>query len=91
MLASHLQIDADPDPGPMYHFDEDPDLAYHFDADPYPNPAYHVDADPDSTFQFVRIQINKTDSHVGSYCAENRMFFSAKRLVNCLRVVITFC
>jgi hypothetical protein len=37
-LAGHLQIDADPDPVPAFHFDADPDPAYHFDM--YP------DADP---------------------------------------------
>jgi hypothetical protein len=80
MLACHLQIDADPDPGPAYHFDADPDLAN------------HVDADPDPTFQFLRsMRIHNTDTHVGSYCAENRLFFSAMKRVNCLRVIITFC
>ncbi len=54
--ACHLQIDADQDPDPVYHFDADPDAdpdpAYHFDADP--DPSYHLneDADPDPTFQF---------------------------------------
>ncbi len=43
-MASHLQIDSDPDP------------VYYFDADPDPDPAYHFDADAvrirDPTFQF---------------------------------------
>ncbi len=39
-MACHLQVDADADAGPVYHFDVDPD------------PAYHVDADPDLTFPF---------------------------------------
>ncbi len=77
-LACHLQIDADPDPGPAYHFDADPDLAYQVDADPYP------------AFQFVRIHIHNTDTDVGSYCTENRIFFSAMKCINCLRVVRTF-
>jgi hypothetical protein len=40
ILACHLQIVADPDPDPAYHFDADPDTdpAYHFDADPNPEP-----------------------------------------------------
>jgi hypothetical protein len=76
-LACHLQIDADPDP------------AYHFDADPHPNPAYHVDTDPDPTFQFVRIQIHNAGTHnVGPYCTKNRLFFSAMKHVNYLRVGI---
>ncbi len=33
--ACHLQIDADPDPDPAYHFDADPDPTFQFDADPY--------------------------------------------------------
>jgi hypothetical protein len=46
ILAWHLHIDADPDPGP--------DPAYHFDADADPDPAYHAiahadqDSDPTS-------------------------------------------
>ncbi len=51
ILACHLQIDADPDPGsdPAYHFDADPDPDFLyadpdflFDADP----GYKNDADP---------------------------------------------
>ncbi len=50
-MASHLQVDADPDSA--HHFDADPDSAHHYDADP--DPAYHFDADPypDPTFQFI--------------------------------------
>jgi hypothetical protein len=33
-LACHLQIDADPDPVPAYHFYADTDPAYHFNAYP---------------------------------------------------------
>jgi hypothetical protein len=36
-LACHLQIDADSDPDPGYHFDADPD----------PDPTFPFDADPD--------------------------------------------
>ncbi len=39
-LAYHLQINADPDRDPAYHFDADPDA----------DPAYHCD--PDLAFQF---------------------------------------
>jgi hypothetical protein len=39
-MACHLQVDADADAGPVYHFDVDP------------NPTYHVEADPDLTFPF---------------------------------------
>jgi hypothetical protein len=35
ILDCHLQIDADPDPDPAYHFDADPYSAHHFDADLY--------------------------------------------------------
>ncbi len=51
-MACHLQIDADPDPGPPYHFaadgDANPDPAYHVDADPEadPDPTFHFDAYP---------------------------------------------
>jgi hypothetical protein len=37
-LARYLQVNADLDPVPGYHFDADPDPAYHFDMD--------LDADP---------------------------------------------
>jgi hypothetical protein len=35
-MACHLQIDADPYPGPAYHFDADPDPTFQFDEDPDP-------------------------------------------------------
>jgi hypothetical protein len=44
--ACHLQIDADTDPDPAYHFDEDPDPAYNVDPDADPDPAFQFDADP---------------------------------------------
>jgi hypothetical protein len=49
-LACHLQIDADPDPGPdpAYHFDANPDADqdFYFDADADPDPGFKNDADP---------------------------------------------
>jgi hypothetical protein len=48
----YLQIDADPDPDPAYHYDADgdvdPDPAYPFDPDPEadPGPTFHFDAYP---------------------------------------------
>ncbi len=36
ILASHLQIDADLNPDPAYHIDEDPHPTFQFDADPDP-------------------------------------------------------
>jgi hypothetical protein len=49
ILACHLQIYTDPDPGPAYRFnaDPDPDPAYRFEADPDPDPTFQFDADPD--------------------------------------------
>jgi hypothetical protein len=37
-LACHLQIDADPNPDPAYHFDAERDLdpTFQFDVDPDP-------------------------------------------------------
>jgi hypothetical protein len=57
-LPGHLQIDADYDQDPAYHFDADPypDSAYHFDADPDADSAYHFDADPYHTFSLIRIR-----------------------------------
>ncbi len=51
-MACHLQIDANPDPGPAYHFDADGDAvldpAYPFDPDPEadPEPTFDCDAYP---------------------------------------------
>jgi hypothetical protein len=52
ILACHLQIVADPDPDPDYHFDEDPNPAYHVDADPDPDPTFQFDVDSDPDPQY---------------------------------------
>ncbi len=58
ILAYRLQIDADPDLYPAYHFDAeaDPDPAYQFDAVqirilPFDFMRIHADADPDTNPQ----------------------------------------
>ncbi len=60
ILACHLQIDKDPDPGPTFQFDADLDPANHFDADPDSDHTFKFDADPDPQtliFTVLRIRI----------------------------------
>jgi hypothetical protein len=56
-MAYHLQMDADPDPDPAYHFGVDPDPDYHFDADPDPVP------DPTVHFSLMRILADPDPQH----------------------------
>jgi hypothetical protein len=58
-LACHLQIGADPDPDP----------AYHFDADPDPDPNFQFDADPSDPHPqhcFISRVVSKTDVRMHS-------------------------
>jgi hypothetical protein len=55
-LACHLQIDANPDQDPVYHYDMDPnpESTIRFDADPDPDPqhlpqSYHLSLFSDYT------------------------------------------
>jgi len=38
--------------GPAYHFNADPDPAFHVDVDPDPDPTFPFDADPDPQHYF---------------------------------------
>ncbi len=46
ILTCHLQIDADPDLDPAYHFDAV--------EDPNPDPTFQFDADPDADPQHCK-------------------------------------